>query len=224
MTAPRLSAGVLTADLTRLGAELEVLKGRAGWAHVDVMDGTFCPQLTVGPAFLKAVASAGVPVDAHLMVEEPLRFLPDVVAAGASIVTVHAESTRHPHRVLQELTSLSADVVRGYAINPGTPVHAVEPVLDLIDLVLVLAVNPGWSGQAPAANTARRVRAARELAAGAGHPVLVGVDGGLTLANAAEVARWGADLVVSGSAIFNGQDASANLDALLAALDQGGTQ
>jgi ribulose-phosphate 3-epimerase len=224
VTAPRLSAGVLTADLTRLGAELEVLKGRAGWAHVDVMDGTFCPQLTVGPAFLKAVASAGVPVDAHLMVEEPLRFLPDVVAAGASIVTVHAESTRHPHRVLQELTSLSADVVRGYAINPGTPVHAVEPVLDLIDLVLVLAVNPGWSGQAPAANTARRVRAARELAAGAGHPVLVGVDGGLTLANAAEVARWGADLVVSGSAIFNGQDASANLDALLAALDQGGTQ
>jgi len=218
---PRLSAGVITADLTRLGAEMEVIRGRARWAHIDVMDGAFCPQLTVGPSFVRAVASTGVPVDAHLLVNEPLRFLAPVVHAGAEIVTVHAESGRHPHRALQELTQLSADVrpvIRGYAINPGTPVQAIEPVLDLIDLVLVLAVNPGWSGQAPAANTARRITAAREITSAAAHPVLVGVDGGVSLANAAEVAGWGADIVVSGSAIFDGEDAPGNLAAMLAAL------
>ena len=218
---PRLSAGVITADLARLGAEMDVLRGRAHWAHVDVMDGVFCPQLTVGPLFIKAVASTGMPVDAHLMVCDPLPLLPEVVQAGAAIVTVHAESGRHPHRVLQELTRLSASlrpVIRGYAINPGTPVQEVEPVLDLIDLVLVLAVNPGWSGQAPAANTARRIAAVREITGAAGHPVLVGVDGGMSLANAAEVASWGADIVVSGSAIFDGKDAAGNLAAMLAAL------
>lgn len=220
-TGPLLSAGVITADLTRLGAEMEVLRGRAHWAHVDVMDGNFCPQLTVGPSFIKAVASTGVPVDVHLLVEDPLRFLPDVVRAGAGIVTVHAESGRHPHRALQELTRLSAEirpVIRGYAINPGTPVQVIEPVLDLVDLVLVLAVNPGWSGQSPAANTARRVAAAREICQAADHPVVVGIDGGVTLANAAEVAQWGADIVVSGSAIFDGKDATGNLAAMLAAL------
>jgi ribulose-phosphate 3-epimerase len=218
---PQLSAGVITADLTRLSTEMDVIRGRAHWAHVDVMDGSFCPQLTVGPSFIKAVASTGVPVDAHLMVTDPVRFLPDVVRAGAGIVTVHAESGRHPHRVLQELTVMSAGirpVIRGYAINPGTPVQVVEPVLDLIDLVLVLAVNPGWPGQAPAANTARRIAAVRDITRGAGHPVLVGVDGGVSLANAAEVAGWGADLVVSGSAIFDGRDAPGNLAAMLAAL------
>jgi ribulose-phosphate 3-epimerase len=220
-TGPRLSAGVITADLTRLGTEMDVIRGRAHWAHVDVMDGAFCPQLTVGPSFVRAVASTGVPVDAHLLVAEPARFLEQVVDAGAEIVTVHAESGRHPHRALQELSQLSAGVrpvIRGYAINPGTPVQAIEPVLDLVDLVLVLAVNPGWSGQAPAANTARRIAAARELTGAAGHPVLVGVDGGVSLANAAEVAGWGADIVVSGSAIFDGKDAPGNLAAMLAAL------
>ena len=218
---PLLSAGILTADLTGLGAELDLVRGRADFVHVDVMDGKFCPQLTVGPGFLAAAASTGVPVDAHLMVDEPGRILPDVVRAGVSIVTVHAEASRHPHRVLSELTSLSASVhpvVRGYALNPGTPIGVIEPVLELIDLVLVLAVNPGWSGQAPAANTPRRVAAARELVESAGRPILVGVDGGVTLRNATEVAAWGADLVVSGSAIFDGRDAAANLTAMLTAL------
>jgi ribulose-phosphate 3-epimerase len=220
MTAgPRLSAGVLTADLTRLGAELAMLRGTGCWAHVDVMDGTFCPQLTVGPAFLAAVASAGVPVDAHLLVDEPRRLLPEVVAAGPAVVTVHAEATRHLHRTFQELTALSAEadspVLRGVAISPGTPVQAIDPVLELADLVLVLAVDPGWPGQRPAANTARRLRAVRELAAGLGRTVQVGVDGGVTLGNAAEVASWGADVVVSGSAIYDGTDPPGNLRRIL---------
>jgi ribulose-phosphate 3-epimerase len=181
VTVPRLSAGVITADLTRLGAELEILRGTAAWAHVDVMDGAFCPQLTVGPAFVAAVASTGLPVDAHLMVEEPRRLVPDIAAAGASVITVHAEATRHLHRTLQEMTQLA-----------GEPRSFLRGV----------AINPGWSGQAPAANTRRRVAAVRELAAQAGADVLVGVDGGVSLANAAEMAGWDIDVLVSGSAIF----------------------
>jgi ribulose-phosphate 3-epimerase len=221
-TGPKLSAGVLTADLTRLGDELAILRGTGCWAHVDVMDGSFCPQLTVGPGFVAAVAAAGVPVDAHLLVDEPRRLLPDIVAAGPAVVTVHAEATRHPHRTLQELTALAAarpaPVLRGVAITPGTPVTAVEPLLELTDLVLVLAVDPGWPGQPPAANTRRRVAAVRKLAAEAGRPVMVGVDGGVTMANAAEIAGWGADVVVSGSAIYDGRDPAGNLDRMLARL------
>lgn len=220
--APKLSVGVLTADLARLGAELDILRGAASWAHVDVMDGMFCPQLTVGPAFIAAVASAGIPVDAHLLVDEPRRMLPDVVAAGASVVTVHAEATKHLHRTLQELAELAArrepPLWRGVAISPATPVHAIDPVLELVDLVLVLAVDPGWPGQRPAANTPRRIRAVRELAAGLGVTVQVGVDGGVTIENAAEIASWGADVIVSGSAVYDGTDPAANLGHLLGQL------
>jgi ribulose-phosphate 3-epimerase len=217
VTGPRLSAGVLTADLTRLGAELEHLRGRAAWAHVDVMDCVFCPQLTAGPAFVAAVASTGMPVDAHLMTEEPRRLLPEIAAAGAAVITVHAEATRHLHRTMAEMTALAGEersFIRGVAINPGTPVQAVEPVLWLADLVLILAVSPGWSGQAPAANTRQRVRDVRELAARAGADVLVGVDGGVTIGNAAEIASWGIDVIVSGSAIFDRIDPAGNLDRL----------
>lgn len=215
---PRLSAGVLTADLTRLGAELELLRGKAGWAHVDVMDGAFCPQLTVGPAFIAAVAATGIPVDAHLLVTEPRRLVPEVAAAGAAVITVHAEATRHLHRTLQEMTELAAagpGFLRGVAINPGTPVQAVEPVLEMADLILVLAVSPGWPGQAPAAGTRRRVEAVRELARSAGTPVMVGVDGGVTIGNAAQIAAWDIDLIVSGSAIFDRTDPAGNLDRIL---------
>jgi ribulose-phosphate 3-epimerase len=214
---PRLSAGVITADLTRLGEELEHLRGKAAWAHVDVMDGVFCPQLTVGPAFVAAVAATGIPVDAHLMVDEPRRLLPEIAAAGAAVITVHAEATRHLHRTMTEMAQLASEgprFLRGVAINPGTPVCAVEPVLGLADLVLVLAVSPGWSGQAPAARTRQRVSDVRQLAERAGADVLVGVDGGVTIGNAAEVASWGIDVIVSGSAIFDRVDPARNLDLL----------
>jgi len=216
---PQLSVGVLTADLTRLREELSVLHGTGCWAHVDLMDGTFCPQLTVGPAFVAAVASTGVPVDVHVMVDEPIRFLPEIVAAGANVVTVHAESTRHLHRTLQELAALAdqqdRQVLRGVGISPGTSVQAVEPVLELVDLVLILAVDPGWPGQAPATSVRRRVDAVRELGAGLGRALQVGVDGGVTLANAAEVAGWGVDVIVSGRAIYDGSDPAGNLSRML---------
>lgn len=221
---PRLSAGVNTADWTRLGAEVALLAGSDCWAHVDVMDGWFCPALTAGAPLVKAAASAGVPVDAHLMVEEPRRFLAEIVAAGAGVVTVHVEATRHLHRTLVELTALAGahpGLLRGVALNPGTPVTAVEPVLDLVDLVLVLAVSPGWAGQRPAAGTAGRIAEVRDLVAATRRDVLVEVDGGVTLANASEVASWGADVVVSGSAIYDGGDAPANLVRVREALAAG---
>jgi ribulose-phosphate 3-epimerase len=215
---PRLSAGVLTADLTRLGDELEILRGKAAWAHVDVMDGVFCPQLTVGPAFVAAAASTGMPVDAHLITEEPRRLLPEIAAAGAAVITVHAEATGHLHRTMAEMTELAGPdhkFLRGVAINPGTPVQAVEPVLMLADLILVLAVSPGWPGQAPVPSTRQRVLAVRDLARRSGAEVLVGVDGGVTLSNAAEIAGWGADVIVSGSAIYDRKDPAGNLDLMI---------
>jgi ribulose-phosphate 3-epimerase len=216
---PQLSVGVLTADLTRLGEELNVLKGTGCWAHVDVMDGAFCPQLSVGPPLVAAVASTGLPVDAHLMVDEPIRILPEIVAAGAAVVTVHAESTRYLYRTLQELAVLAdrqdRQILRGVGISPGTPVQTLEPVLELADLVLVLAVEPGWPGQSLATSTRRRLAAVRELADRLGCTACVGVDGGVTLANAAEVASWGPDVIVSGRAIYDGADPANNLRRML---------
>ena len=137
------------------------------------------------------------------------------------MITVHAESTRHLHRTLRELTDLATDspgLVRGLGLNPGTPVEVLDPVLDMVDLVLVLAVNPGWRGERPAAATARRVAAVRELAQRRCVDVAIGVDGGVTLDNAADVAGWGADVMVSGSAIYDGKDPAGNLARMRAAL------
>jgi ribulose-phosphate 3-epimerase len=221
MTGCRLSAGVNTANFLELGAQLQYLKGLAGWAHVDVMDGTFCPQLTVGPSFIKAVASSGVLVDAHLMVNEPRRFLEDIARARAGIITIHVESTKYLYQTLREMSQLQSEgpFLRGLALNPGTSLATLEPVLDLVDMVLVLAIEPGWSGQSPAANTAQRVDAVRKMAAGTGRDVLVGVDGGVTKKNASTVASWGPDIIVSGSAIYDGGDVAANLQEILQSIN-----
>lgn len=222
MTRPKLSVGMLTADLGHLDDDLGRLGDGADYIHVDVMDGVFCPQLTLGAPIVAAIAAAGHAVDAHLMVRDPITILPEVVKAHPAIVTVHVEATRHIHETLRELTRLRGDepIIRGIALNPGTPVGDVEPVLDLVDMVLVLAVNPGFPSQPPAANTPRRVARVRELAAADGFAPMVGVDGGVKLANAAQVAGWGPDLMVSGSAIFNGGDVAANLAAMVAEISK----
>lgn len=223
---PRLSVGVLSADWSRLREEVAILAETSCWAHVDVMDGSFCPALTVGAPLVRALSSCGAAVDAHLMVDEPLRFLPEFVGAGAVVVTVHAESTRHLHRTLHALSDLAEGraaeghpILCGVALNPGTPVAAVEPVLHLVDLVLVLAVSPGWSAQSPAAPTRRRIAHVRALALEAGRDIVVEVDGGVTFDNAAEVASWGADTIVSGSAIYDGRQPAENLRRMLGILD-----
>jgi ribulose-phosphate 3-epimerase len=209
--APTISVGMLTADLLNLGREIAVLE-RTGvrLVHFDVMDGCFCPMTTIGPPIVKAVRTPLLK-DVHLMITEPLHKVADYVAAGADLVTVHVEADRHIHRVLQELTALQnvndpvRGVLRGVALNPGTPVEAIEPLLDLADLVLLLAINPGWSGQRFGAETPRRLERARRLVEESGRDVLLGVDGGITRDNIGDVAALRPDIVVTGSAVFDGK-------------------
>ena len=213
---PRLSVGMLTADLLNLGREMDILVG-AGieLVHIDVMDGVFCPQITVGPPIVKALRTALIR-DVHLMIDDPLPKLDAFVAAGADMITFHLEGAPQPHRVLQALaTATNANdtgrgVVRGIGLNPSTPVDAVEPLLDELDYLLVLAVNPGFGGQSFIPGTERRLERARRLIEAAGRPILLGVDGGVTRTNIGQVAGMGADVIVSGSAIFDGGTVAAN--------------
>ncbi len=211
---PLLSAGAAAADLLHLGDELHrVARGGVELIHIDVMDGVFCPTVTVGLPVVSAVSAVAV-TDVHLMVADPLESVADYVRAGASIVTFHVEATRHPHRVLQTLAG--AGVVRGVALNPGTPVDVIEPLLDDLELVLVLAVNPGWSGQRFIPATAARV--ARVLDLVSGRRIAVGVDGGVTRENVGEVAALGPHLIVTGSAVFARGEGEANARSMLAGM------
>jgi len=220
-SAPIVSVGILTADLLSLGSELAVLE-RCGVkvVHVDVMDGCFCPMMTVGPPFIKALKTPLLK-DVHLMIEEPLNKVADYVAAGADIITIHPEACSHVHRVLQQMRLMKnahnpeRGLVRGVGLNPGTPLEVLEPLLDELELILILAVNPGWSGQKFIASTRGRVQKAKGMIAGSGREILLGVDGGITRDNIADVAALGVDLVVTGSAVFDGKAAEANAKFML---------
>lgn len=221
---PVLSVGILSAELGTLDAEVKVLESAGIEAvHVDVMDGCFTPMMTVGPPIVRALRTRLLK-DVHLMIDEPLTKLPHYVAAGADLVTVHVESTGHVHRVLQELGQMTSvnhparSIVRGVALNPGTPVAHIEPLLDEVDLVLLLAVNPGWSGQRFIPATFDRIARVREIVARVPRRILIGVDGGITRQNVGEVARAGADLIVTGSAVFDGRDAAGNARAMIQAV------
>jgi ribulose-phosphate 3-epimerase len=215
--APVLSVGVLSADLLRLGEELEALdEASVSLVHIDVMDGVFCPMTTVGPPLVKAIPDRFVK-DVHLMVDEPLARIDAYVEAGARILVFHVESTRHPHRVLQTLAGTG--VLRGIAPNPGTALSAVDPLLDDLELVVVLGINPGWSGQSFISSTERRLLEMRTLLAD--REIALAVDGGVTRANVEHLASLGVDLIVTGGAIYDGGAATANAREMLQAARRG---
>ena len=214
---PTISVGMLTADLLHLGDELAAIE-QAGveLLHVDVMDGNFCPAFTVGPPVIKAMNTSPMLMDVHLMVQNPLESIDSYVKAGADIITIQVESTIHPHRVLQALGSMTrardsgGQVVRGAALNPGTPLEVLYPLMDEIELIMLLAVNPGWSGQKFIPSTGPRIAQARQMIQSAGKEILIAVDGGIKRDNIADVARMGPDIIVSGSAVFDGKAPAEN--------------
>lgn len=208
---PTVSVGILSADLMDLGAELARLEGiGVGLVHVDVMDGCFCPRLTVGDVYVRGLRTPLLK-DAHLMVSEPLDQLHHYADAGADMITVHVEAAVHVHRLLQHLGALEhrdgaeRGIVRGLALNPGTPLEwLTEPLLEEVDMVSLLGVDPGWSGQKMSPATLTRARRVKERIAALGKDILLCVDGGITRDNVAEVAEAGADIVAAGSAVFAG--------------------
>jgi len=214
---PRLTVGMVTADLADLGSEIGLLAaGGVTMVHVDVGDGVFCPLFTVGPPVVKAIRTP-ILKDVHLMIDDPLGKVEAFVAAGADMITFHVESARQPHRVLQVLRDATnandpaRGIIRGIGINPSTPLETLEPLLDEVDYVLVLAINPGWGGQSFLASTEGRLARVREMISASGRPILLGVDGGVTKANIERVAAMGADVIVTGSAVFDGKAAVENL-------------
>jgi len=214
---PTVSVGTLTADLMDLGSELRLLEeAGVGIVHVDVMDGCFCPQMTVGPTYVKGLRTPLLK-DVHLMVCEPLDKLAEYVAAGADIITVHVEAAVHIHRVLQRLGGMEHSagsgrgIVRGLALRPGTPLEFLAPsLLAEAEMIVLLGIDPGWSGQTLAPTTFSRVARVKEMIAAARRDILVCVDGGITRDNISDVAAAGPDLIVTGSAVFDGRAAAAN--------------
>jgi len=200
----KLSPSILNADFGRLAERVrEAEAAGADYLHVDVMDGQFVPNITLGPAIVAAIRQASsLPLDLHLMIEEPRRFLREFVDAGAGIMTVHAEAVRHLHATVAAIQD--AGVKAGVALNPATPLSAVEEIVDRLDLLLVMTVNPGFGGQALIPETLDKIARARALLDTRGARAELEVDGGVKAENVAEVVRRGARVVVAGSAIFVG--------------------
>jgi ribulose-phosphate 3-epimerase len=216
MAAPLICPSILSADFARLGEEVAAIQAAgADWVHIDVMDGHFVPNLTIGPAVVRALRPhTTLPFDVHLMVAPVDPWLEAYREAGADVLSVHPESGPHVHRTLGRIRQLGAKA--GLVLNPGTPVEALDPVIDLVDLVLVMSVNPGFGGQAFLDTARRKIAAVRARLDAAGSPATLQVDGGVTADNAAACVAAGADALVAGTAAFRGGPAAyaANIAAL----------
>lgn len=219
----KIAPSILSADFGRLAAQVqEAEKAGADYIHVDVMDGHFAPNITMGPVLVSAVAEAtSLPLDVHLMIECPERYLEAFVKAGASIVTVHREACRSPEQVIAAIHRLGARA--GVALSPATPFGSVKPLLGETELLLIMSVNPGFGGQPFISSSVRKVERARELLDSVRSAAELEVDGGVSPDNAALLSRAGATVLVAGSAVFNRKGTVAeNLAALRAALSSQG--
>jgi len=215
----KIAPSILNADFGYLAdAVQQAQEGGADWIHVDVMDGVFVPNITLGPMVVQAIRRATkLPLDVHLMVSDPSRYIQPFVDAGASGLTIHLEADRHPHRTLTAIRAAGAWA--GLALNPGTSVSHARELLEGLDLLLVMSVNPGFGGQAFIPSALRKLREARALLDACNAACELEVDGGIKLTNAPEVAQAGASVIVAGSFVYaDGESAAANVRALRAAL------
>lgn len=199
----KISPSILSADFGRLGEQVAEASGAgADYIHVDIMDGHFVPNLTAGPIIVSGVRPwTELPLDVHLMIEEPDRLIPDFAKAGASILTIHPEACRHLHRVIYQIKELGARA--GVSLNPGTPASVLEPVIEDVDLVLVMTVNPGFGGQKYIHSVTSKIAKVREMLNEAGSGAELEVDGGINEETAPIAVEAGARVLVAGSAVFN---------------------
>ncbi|KPJ64242.1 MAG: ribulose phosphate epimerase [Syntrophobacter sp. DG_60] len=216
----KIAPSILSADFAQLKKEIEAVKqAGADLIHIDVMDGHFVPNLTIGPPVVASIRKiTDLPLDVHLMIEAPDRLLEAFANAGADILTVHVEACPHLHRTIETIKSLGKNA--GVALNPATPLHFLEPILAEVNLVLIMSVNPGFSGQSFIPSTLKRIEAVKDMLNNAKKEIDLEVDGGISEKNIKSVASKGANIFVAGSAIFDQSDYKDIIKRFRAALDE----
>ncbi|WP_129124588.1 ribulose-phosphate 3-epimerase [Geomonas oryzae] len=207
----KIAPSILSADFARLGEEIKAIEAAgADYVHVDVMDGQFVPNITIGPLIVEAARRATtLPLDVHLMIVDPDRYIPDFAKAGSDIIVVHAEATNHLHRTVQLIKSFGKKA--GVSLNPATPLNVLDYVMEELDLILLMTVNPGFGGQSFIEACIPKIQALRSTMDRRGIEAELEVDGGVKIDNISRIAHAGADVFVAGSAVFNSPDYAATI-------------